>query len=98
MNPKLADFGLSVIHGAGVTTIGSRSGEGGTIRFMAPELLIGEEAPASFAGDIYAFGCLCLEVCVVSPNHSWARTDLGPSCLSFTPEDRPFQTSSPMPK
>ena len=65
MNPKLADFGMSVLHGAGATTMGSRSGEGGTMRFLAPELLTEGEIAASFAGDIYAFGCLCIEVCVL---------------------------------
>ena len=70
MNPKLADFGLSVLHGAGATTMGSRSGEGGTIRFMAPEVLLGGETATSFASDIYAFGCLCIEVCTILLNHS----------------------------
>ena len=60
-NPMLTDFGLSTLRGAGTTTLGSYSGPSGTLRFMAPELLKGE-ARASFQGDMYAFGCLCIEV------------------------------------
>ncbi len=61
-NPKLTDFGLSTMYGAGTTTMGTRSGHFGTPRFMAPELLMGENAEATFGGDMYAFGCVCIEV------------------------------------
>lgn len=59
--PKLADFGLTTLHGAGMTTMGSQSANAGTIRFMAPELFE-ETGQLSFSSDIYAFGCLCVEV------------------------------------
>lgn len=59
-NPKLTDFGLSTLHGAGVSTVGSRSG--GTTRFMAPELILGEDVQISFGADMYAFACVCIEV------------------------------------
>ena len=60
--PKLTDFGLSILHSAGTTTMGSRSGHSGTLRFMAPEFFNHADLQASFATDIYAFGCLCIEV------------------------------------
>ncbi len=41
--------------------VGPRSG--GTTRFMAPGLLRGERVQISFGADIYAFACMCIEVC-----------------------------------
>lgn len=67
----LADFGLSTIANsntkAGTQTSTRRAG--GTIRWQAPELL--REVPfgstnypaLSKATDIYAFACVCYEVC-----------------------------------
>lgn len=60
--PKLTDFGLSILHGAGTTTMGTHSGHWGTVRFMAPELFTQEGVTATFASDVYAFGCVCIEV------------------------------------
>ncbi len=60
-NLKLTDFGLSTIHGAGASTIGTCSG-GGTPRFMAPEIILKEDVQNLFGADIYAFTCVCIEV------------------------------------
>ncbi len=62
-NPKLADFGMSVLHGAGSNTMGTSFGSGGTLRWMAPELLR-ENGRVSFSADVYAFACVCIEVCL----------------------------------
>ncbi|KAL4244339.1 EKC/KEOPS complex subunit BUD32, partial [Abortiporus biennis] len=55
---QLADFGLSKF--ANTTTASWGSLGGGTTRWMAPELFQGLRP--SFASDIYAFACVCLEL------------------------------------
>ncbi|QRW06865.1 Tyrosine kinase catalytic domain protein [Ceratobasidium sp. AG-Ba] len=63
--PLLADFGLSRIvaeSSTGLTTSSSR----GAYRWMAPELFGGVEDQiqvlATTASDVWAFGCLCIEI------------------------------------
>jgi len=51
----LADFGLAQI-------INKQSSFGGTIRWMAPELLHDGELLASPATDVYSFACVCYEI------------------------------------
>ncbi|KAJ6598358.1 kinase-like domain-containing protein [Mycena vulgaris] len=60
----IADFGLSSIadamtlrftHSTAPTT------RGGTTRYQAPELLLGE-SPNHFGSDVYAFACVCYEI------------------------------------
>ena len=64
-NPRLADFGLCALQNAITTSLGVHSNPRGSLRFMAPELLQtkGESVRISFASDIYAFACTCIEVC-----------------------------------
>lgn len=64
--PMLTDFGLSILRGIGSTSADIHSSCAGTIRFMAPELFNDENAKVSFSSDIYAFGCVCIEVCLQS--------------------------------
>uniref|UniRef100_A0A8C8ZMV0 Receptor-interacting serine/threonine-protein kinase 3 n=1 Tax=Prolemur simus TaxID=1328070 RepID=A0A8C8ZMV0_PROSS len=57
LHAKLADFGLSTFQG------GSRSGAGstepgGTLAYLAPELLANVNRKASTASDVYSFGIL----------------------------------------
>ncbi|THH17740.1 hypothetical protein EUX98_g9067 [Antrodiella citrinella] len=59
LHVKLSDFGLSQF--ADSTTASKGSHGGGTLRWMAPELLIGD-GQANYASDVWAFGCVCLEV------------------------------------
>lgn len=59
---RLTDFGLAGIYGANTSTQGS--GALGAIRICAPELVAQERCRPSFASDMYAFGCLCLEVMI----------------------------------
>lgn len=63
--PMLADFGLSRVimeEATGLTTSSSK----GSCRWMAPELFGGIETQiqvlVTTASDVWAFGCLCLEV------------------------------------
>ncbi|KAJ7041214.1 kinase-like domain-containing protein [Mycena alexandri] len=59
----LADFGLSVVSNA---TSSMSTNRGGSVYWMAPELLDSERFGCEFtrtpATDVYAFGCVCLEV------------------------------------
>ncbi|KAJ7186086.1 kinase-like domain-containing protein [Mycena filopes] len=59
----IADFGLSSIVGVLSlnTTLSSRSGQPGTLRYQAPELL-SDQRPNHFGSDVYAFACLCYEI------------------------------------
>ncbi|KIY69009.1 kinase-like protein, partial [Cylindrobasidium torrendii FP15055 ss-10] len=63
-NPRLADFGLTTW--ADVTKQDTTQ-HGGTVRWMAPELLNPDwyglpDCKRTFATDVYAYGCLCLEL------------------------------------
>jgi serine/threonine protein kinase len=62
--PKICDFGLArileTISGSGLTTTSEHTG---TTRYLAPELVTSEESvPPTLASDLYALGCLGLEV------------------------------------
>ncbi|KAK0499826.1 kinase-like domain-containing protein [Armillaria luteobubalina] len=59
-HPKLADFGLTVFADA---TRQFTTDQGGTLRWMAPELLrpLGN-FKRTFSSDIYAYGCVCVEL------------------------------------
>ncbi|KAF9257558.1 kinase-like protein [Marasmius fiardii PR-910] len=62
-HPRLIDFGLTIFHGSEHHT----TDLGGTLRWMAPELFFGNDTRRSFASDVYAFGCLCVEVYTGKP-------------------------------
>jgi serine/threonine protein kinase len=62
--PLIGDFGLSFFSDTNVT---SHMQSKGSLRWMAPELVLPqkfgfEHFKATFCSDVYAFGCLCLEV------------------------------------
>lgn len=63
--PRLADFGLTIFADG---TRHNTTDQGGTLRWMAPELLYpipGIECyKRTTASDVYAYGCLCIEVTV----------------------------------
>jgi serine/threonine protein kinase len=56
---SICDFGLSVILD-GAPTGQTKSNLGGTLRFLAPELLY--ESRRTVETDIYAYACVCIEV------------------------------------
>ncbi|KAG8924844.1 hypothetical protein FRC01_010981 [Tulasnella sp. 417] len=58
----LADFGLSRVLEDAPTGLTTTEGLKGTLRFYSPELMKGKDASHSLASDIWAWGCLVLEV------------------------------------
>jgi serine/threonine protein kinase len=64
--PMLADFGLSRVVVEASTGLVSASAGIGRSRWMAPELLQGVVSKVvvlvTVASDVWAFGCLCVEV------------------------------------
>ncbi|XP_034354151.1 receptor-interacting serine/threonine-protein kinase 3 isoform X1 [Arvicanthis niloticus] len=59
LHAKLADFGLSTFQGGSQSGSGSGSRDsGGTLAYLAPELLDNVNVKASKASDIYSFGIL----------------------------------------
>jgi serine/threonine protein kinase len=63
--PCLADFGLTVISDMTISQgTSTTSNVAGAARWLAPELLIGNKTTArkTSAGDVFAFGRLCLAV------------------------------------
>ena len=58
----IADFGLATVKDS-KTLVMSTTRSGGTMRWLAPELLSPDDAQhTSKASDIYAFACVCYEV------------------------------------
>jgi serine/threonine protein kinase len=56
---SICDFGLSIILDGGPTGH-TASNFGGSLRFLAPELL--EESSRTVQTDIYTYACTCIEV------------------------------------
>ena len=65
---RIADFGLtSLLHHPSISISVTAPALGGTLQWMAPELLDGESRPSK-ESDIYAFGMVIYEVRrIVSP-------------------------------
>ena len=90
---RLTDFGLSLISEGTAYNYGSHHG-GGAIRWSAPELFDPEEfgldsSRPTFSSDVYAFACVCIEVCalldcLIRYIHQWS---------SFTLDYLLFRTS-----
>ncbi|MGA7241409.1 MAG: serine/threonine-protein kinase [Bryobacteraceae bacterium] len=76
--PVITDFGLARAF-TGQTTANRHSLQGGTVGYMAPELLKG--SPATVRTDIYALGKVTLELL---PNYRPAM-----DCIAQRPEERP---------
>ncbi len=58
--PRIMDFGLSALHDAPGNGSTERQGLSGTIEYLAPELIKGENP--SPATDLYALGCVLFEL------------------------------------
>lgn len=56
---QLADFGLTLVGESSVAGMTSSESGAGTLRWKAPEFH-NEDSRRSFAGDVWAFACLCL--------------------------------------
>jgi serine/threonine protein kinase len=61
----LSDFGLVIVgeNTAGRIGAATEYHQGQTVRWTAPEILDGGKKTT--AGDVYAFGCVCLAVSVL---------------------------------
>ncbi|KAJ7353548.1 kinase-like domain-containing protein, partial [Mycena albidolilacea] len=93
-SPCLADFGLaSLTDPTAATTTSHRAG---SIRWMAPELIDPSRFGRSFARtpatDVYAFGCVCLELYTGRP--PFANLSETAAMLRVIDGDRPDQPSS----
>jgi serine/threonine protein kinase len=87
--PLLADFGLTVF--ADVTRQATTD-HGGTVRYMAPELLFPQHFGMSSykrttQTDIYSFACVCIEVGLLIA--SLSERHLTSVCSSYTRERSP---------
>ncbi|KAJ3488598.1 hypothetical protein NLI96_g2708 [Meripilus lineatus] len=60
LHVQLADFGLALFADSSTASMGSHVG--GSARWMCPNLLSGALARPNYTCDIYAFGCVCVEV------------------------------------
>ncbi|KAJ7145858.1 kinase-like domain-containing protein [Mycena epipterygia] len=92
-NACLADFGLTSLSDA--TTATHTSHRAGSIRWMAPELIDPERFGHRFARtpatDIYAFGCVCLELYTGRP--PFADLSETATLLKVINGDRPVRPS-----
>jgi serine/threonine protein kinase len=59
LNPRLTDFGLSRMMATSTLWATSTKSIGGTLRWMAPELVNQDDAKPTAASDVYAFGMTC---------------------------------------
>ncbi|KDQ58598.1 hypothetical protein JAAARDRAFT_34422 [Jaapia argillacea MUCL 33604] len=77
LQPRVADFGLAKV--ANATRAVTSTNRHGSMRWMAPELLFPEkyEVPfeRTYQSDVYAFGCVCLEVYTEKPPFSSIRAE-----------------------
>ncbi|KAF8326090.1 kinase-like domain-containing protein [Cantharellus anzutake] len=73
---QLCDFGLSCILDelpTGLTT----SVRGGTLRFLAPELLDASKDPhPTTNSDVYAFGCTSIQILFDHPPYYWLKREI----------------------
>ncbi|KZV95658.1 WD40 repeat-like protein [Exidia glandulosa HHB12029] len=59
---RLSDFGFSVILADHSLSLTQSTTAHGTFRWMAPELHLDDDIHYSYASDIWAFGCLVIEI------------------------------------
>ncbi|KAF7373420.1 Kinase-like protein [Mycena sanguinolenta] len=89
----LADFGLSSFSDSSSST----SARGGSLYWMAPELFdpdrFGYKFTRTPATDVYAFGCVCLEL--YTGQHPFANLSEPAALLKVIDGERPERPSSP---
>ena len=62
---RICDFGLAKILESGPTGLTTSKGLGGSIRYMSPELLGGDQPARTMESDIWALACTALEVSIL---------------------------------
>ncbi|KAJ7271150.1 kinase-like domain-containing protein [Mycena rebaudengoi] len=75
LNVQICDFGLGLWNETSVASSTSHS-RSGTIRYMAPELLLDAMRPCP-ATDVFAFGCLAFEMHSGTPPFPKLRSEFG---------------------
>lgn len=96
---RLTDFGLSLIAEGTAYNYGSHHG-GGALRWIAPELFDPEEfgldnTRPTAKSDIYAFGCICVEVSTFFRILGWISYRQHSSTLGNFPSRTSITTRSP---
>lgn len=61
---RICDFGFARMLAEHSTSYSEHTSMKGTVRWMAPELLSEDDARHTTHSDVWAFGCLCIEVSV----------------------------------
>lgn len=89
---RLTDFGLSLLSGGTAYNYGSQHG-GGAMHYTAlelfdPEAFGLESTRPTFHSDIYAFACVCIEVCFICLYAAFISSRGN----SFTPGNLRFMT------
>lgn len=96
LHAKIADFGLSTFQGGSQSGSGSRSRDpGGTLAYLAPELLVDVNQKASPASDIYSFGILMWAVLTGREAELVDHTSLVHGAV-FERQNRPPLTELPL--
>ncbi|KAJ7440175.1 kinase-like domain-containing protein, partial [Mycena latifolia] len=90
----IVDFGLSSIADAMTLrfTYSTASARGGTAWYQASELLLGERSNY-FGSDVYAFACVCYEVCALPVPFFELPNDIAVS-IKVTAGQRPSRPES----
>ncbi|KAG8796567.1 hypothetical protein FRC12_019074 [Ceratobasidium sp. 428] len=98
---KLSDFGNHILSDHSIAFAATSYIDGGTSRWMAPELLLEEDddgiiVDRSMPADVYALGITILEVLTGQPPYSEYKTDAWviKTVIDGTPPRRPTELSS----
>lgn len=75
--PRIADFGLALVREPAEPRKGIPNPMGGTLRYMAPEQMRGEETALGPATDVYALGMLLVELLLGQTAFRSARDEKG---------------------
>jgi len=66
-SPRITDFGISVVYEDQTVWNTVASKAGGTLRYMSPELLLGDENRSTKESDVYAYAMTCYHVLTGKP-------------------------------
>ncbi|TDL23535.1 kinase-like protein [Rickenella mellea] len=98
--PRIADFGLARVADSQAVSLETISyNGGGSLRWQAPELLLSskevtESVNTTERSDVYAFGCLCLEVFTDRPPF-WGLSEYAVIATLLLHNERPSRPPAP---